>query len=79
MDEHSEFNAGRERMDATAAETLKLKALLQAERAQIKRVRRMQKLWWWAVFLLGIGVGFMIAEKLIDPVTILLPPTGIEV
>jgi hypothetical protein len=79
MDAHDELTAARERMDATVAETRKLKLLLEAERAQIKRVRRMQKLWWWAVFLLGIGVGFMIAEKIIDPVTILLPPTGIEV
>lgn len=79
MDEHTTDPALRERMEASMAETRRVKALLEAERAQLRRVRRIQKLWWWAVFLLGAAVGFVLAEKLIDPVTILLPPTGIDV
>jgi hypothetical protein len=79
MEEDMTNPAARERMEASMAETRRVKALLEAERTRVRRVRRIQKLWWWAVFLLGAAFGFMLAEKLIDPVTILLPPTGIDV
>jgi hypothetical protein len=79
MEEDTTDLATRECMEASMAEIRRVQALLEAERAQVRRVRRIQKLWWWAVFLLGAAFGFMLAEKFIDPVTILLPPTGIDV
>ena len=50
------------------------------ELAKIRRTAKIQRLWWFAVFLLGAALGFAVAEVLIDPVSVYVPPCqGIQV
>ena len=50
------------------------------ELEKIRRTAKVQRLWWFAVFLLGAGLGFAVAEMLIDPVSVYVPPCqGIQV
>lgn len=65
-------------MKARLAEVRDLQARLERDRRSIERVRQNQRFWWLAVFLLGVGAGFLLAELLIDPVTIIVPSGGIE-
>ena len=49
---------------------------------QIRRLKRMQAfnyLWLAALFAVGVGVGFAVAEAIIDPVTVITHCGGIEV
>ena len=83
MDAREELIAARNRLDAIMAEARRMKQVLEPERADARRVRRLQKFWWWAVLLvgvgLGLGLGFLLADRIIDPATIIVPSTGIEV
>ncbi|MFT6770392.1 hypothetical protein [Congregibacter sp.] len=79
MDEHEQLTAAQDRLDAMLVEARRTQLLVENERAAIRRAKRIQNVWWVAVFLMGAALGFAIAEILIDPVTIFVPTTGIEV
>lgn len=78
MDRDAELIEATRRTGETLAETKALKEKLEKERESIHKVRRAQRIWWIAVFLAGFGVGYFVAEMLIDPVTIFLPSGGID-
>lgn len=46
---------------------------------KLHRARAAQNTWWLMVLLVGMAVGFALAEWLIDPVTILPACGGVEV
>lgn len=79
MDEREELQVATAKMQASLEVARGLQAKLETERQAIERVRRSQRLWWLAVFLLGVGAGFLIAEWIIDPITIIVPSGGIDV
>lgn len=79
MDDYQQLRAAQDRLDAMTVEARNTQQLLESERVAIRRARRIQKVWWFAVFLMGVALGFAVAEMLIDPVTIVVPTTGIEV
>ncbi|EAQ97858.1 hypothetical protein KT71_14874 [Congregibacter litoralis KT71] len=79
MDEREQLRAAQGRLDEMMVEARKTQQLLEDERAAIRRARRLQRVWWLAILLLGIAIGFAVAELFIDPVTILVPTTGIDV
>ncbi|WOJ93691.1 hypothetical protein R0135_00645 [Congregibacter variabilis] len=78
MDEREQLIAAQDRLDAMMVEARRTQQLLENERAAIRRSKRIQKVWWLAVFLLGVALGFAVAEMLIDPVTIFVPTDGIQ-
>lgn len=42
----------------------------------ITQIRRLQRVWWIAIFLLGAAFGFLVAEVLLDPVKIIVQAGG---
>lgn len=44
----------------------------------LRRSRRLNNVWLLALFAVGVGVGFAIAEALIDPVTVITSCDGIR-
>lgn len=55
------------------------RAELDARIARFKRQQSLHWLWLFAIFALGAGFGFLLAEWLIDPVTVLPGCGGIKV
>jgi len=45
---------------------------LEREKAALRRVRMLQRIWWPALIALGFALGFAVAEWIIDPVTIIV-------
>jgi hypothetical protein len=44
----------------------------------LQRSRRFNNLWLLAIFAIGVGVGFAVAEAFIDPVTVITSCGGIR-
>jgi len=56
------------------------RAALEREKAALRRVRMLQRIWWPALIALGFALGFAVAEWIIDPVTIIVAEdSGISV
>ena len=46
--------------------------------AQVRRAQRVHRFYIWVVFVLGIGVGYAVAEAIIDPIVVITNCDGIR-
>lgn len=77
MDEHDKLIAATAKMETSLERVRVLRAEVEKDREAIAKYRRTERLLWLGVFVLGVGVGWIVAAWLLDPVTVIVAGGGV--